>query len=147
MLSVQASWQWFLSSLAELIPNFLTIVIIIIIIIFIIISVDLIGSIPIAEATFSGTWQTNVASNAIDGDLTTVAHSTCGKGVLLWLKLDFSREYCVETVRIMQSNYNLNRKRMDGMEIYVTNDTAEGKCGDLYTTKGSNLEGTKSSKK
>ena len=85
----------------------------------------------------SGIYGNHVASHAIDGDLTTQAHCTCVINQMVWMRLDFKKEYCVETVRIVQSKitYYMAR-RMDGMEVIVTNGSAEEKCGDLTINDG-----------
>jgi len=89
----------------------------------------------------SATYGNFFASRALDGDLTTEAHSVCGRNVLIRMKLNFNREYCVDTVRIVQNKLDHHRLRMQGTEIYVTSGTAADKCGDLYLSDDLTLEG------
>ena len=85
----------------------------------------------------------NVASFAIDGDLATGVHSNCARNVLIWLRLDLSREYCVESVRLVERKGGYYSGRMDGTEIFVGAASAAGKCGELDISNSNTRPGKK----
>ena len=83
------------------------------------------------------------AKRAVDGDLSTAAHTKCRFDADLWFKMKFDNVYCFFEVVIIQSRWNSLAHRMDDLNVVLvdTETESESLCGVLKVTEDWTLEG------
>ena len=99
-----------------------------------------------STASQSSTYRNNndvKAMFAIDGDLSTQAHTSCVKNTELWYKMKFDEVYCFSDVVIINSKQDKWADRMDDTKVFVLNTKTgtESLCGVLKVSDVQTIEG------
>ncbi|XP_063692741.1 uncharacterized protein LOC134824699 isoform X2 [Bolinopsis microptera] len=99
------------------------------------------GLLPHWEVTQSGTLKTMYASLAVDGDLRTKSQTKCSGKEHAWFKYTLAIASEVETVVIVNGNYDNKRYKLDNAVVYAETGSEWVECGRIAVTSTTSTRG------